>query len=191
MKNFGKRIFLVFSALWLCFLFGCKVSLDDEKLELQQKVESLEEENSEKDEKIASLEKENRESKEKYLSDLKNIHSELEKISFGNINQSAENISELIQTVQNASSQINLLSMNAMIEAAHSGEAGKEFATIADEIRKLSEEISSKEKENEANLTGLKNYMEELEKSVNDIKQKVSELIQAAESQTQSESESV
>lgn len=58
MKNFGKRILLFFSALWLCFLFGCKVSLDDEKLELQQKVESLEEENSEKDEKIASLEAE-------------------------------------------------------------------------------------------------------------------------------------
>lgn len=226
MKNFGKRILLVFSALWLCFLFGCKVSLDDEKLELQQKVESLEEENSEKDEKIASLEaeiasgggkqtglekelsdekeksksleekiasleKENRESKEKYLSDLKNIHSELEKISFGNINQSAENISELIRTVQSASDQINLLTMNAAIEAAHAGEAGKGFSVIADEIRKLSEEISSKEKENEANLTGLKNYMEELEKSVDDIKQKVSELIQAAESQTQSESESV
>ena len=59
------------------------------------------------------------------------------------IEQQSQMLQEANMAIASIAEQTNLLAMNAAIEAAHAGEAGKGFAVVADEIRKLSETSSS------------------------------------------------
>jgi methyl-accepting chemotaxis protein len=52
----------------------------------------------------------------------------------------AQNIGNIVSSIESITEQTNLLALNAAIEAARAGDAGKGFAVVAEEVRKLAEQ---------------------------------------------------
>lgn len=114
---------------------------------------------------------------------MKTLNEKMESISTAMIQLNDENIEivKILGTLDEITSQTNLLSLNASIEAARAGEQGKGFAVVALEIRNLSENSSMFTEQIHKILKGIQKRTENVMNEIKLGQQFVSECSQQME----------
>lgn len=99
------------------------------------------------------------------------VNDAVKKVS--SLEQRSNQVSKLVDVIQDIAEQTNLLALNAAIEAARAGEHGAGFAVVADEVRKLAENVSDSVREITTIIQGIqgdtKEVVNALESGYNEV----------------------
>ncbi|MFP4455197.1 MAG: methyl-accepting chemotaxis protein [Desulfonatronovibrio sp.] len=139
------------------------------------------------------------------VSAINQVHDQAGKMKSGldDLGGQAEQIGKIMTVIEDIADQTNLLALNAAIEAARAGEAGRGFAVVADEVRKLAEKtmkatqevgqsISSIQEGTRFNIQGMDKVSEFIEEATGlanesgDVLEEIVKLVEEAADQVRS-----
>jgi len=94
--------------------------------------------------------------------------------TIGNLDQKLQEIKSIYTSIENISTKTSLIAVNANIQAARAGEAGRAFSVVAREVSNLAEETRSQVKEADAILFTVQDKFKQLQKEYNNIYHSIS-----------------
>lgn len=92
------------------------------------------------------------------------------------LSEAAQRIGDVVTLIQDIAEQTNLLALNATIEAARAGEAGKGFAVVASEVKNLAEQTAKATADISAQVTSIQDATDTSAEAINGISNTIQQL---------------